>query len=291
VASLQGEAGIGKTRLATEFLGWAAAQGADVIRSRAFETGGRLSYQPLVDALRPRFDRENAPEDLLSDHWLIDLSRLLPELRERYPDLPPFGTDDAAARTRLYEAIARLVQALADRAPVVQMVDDVQWADAAPLDVLHYSARRWVEGGSPVFLLFCLRSETPAVTQLVLGPLTSDDTMQLVQALDGSPSPPPEVAAFARWIFEETSGQPLFVIETLKALLDQGILAPGRRADGGWGFDLTARATDTSIRRGLLPPGVQRVIHSRLARLNPDAREFLMASAVLGQGFTFEQVC
>ena len=84
---VQGEPGIGKTRLAREFLGWVAAQGADVIQGRAFETGGRLPYQPLVDALRSRIELENAPEDLLSDIWLIELGRLLPELHERYPDL------------------------------------------------------------------------------------------------------------------------------------------------------------------------------------------------------------
>ncbi len=67
VAILHGEPGIGKTRLAREFLGWATGHGADVLQGRAFETGGRLPYQPLVDALRPRLEQVNAPEDLLSD--------------------------------------------------------------------------------------------------------------------------------------------------------------------------------------------------------------------------------
>jgi hypothetical protein len=66
----RGEAGIGKNRLANELLSWAMRQGVDVLRGRAFEAGGRLPYQPLVDALRPRFERENAPEDLLDDVWL-----------------------------------------------------------------------------------------------------------------------------------------------------------------------------------------------------------------------------
>ena len=83
-----GEAGIGKTRLAREWVAWAAAQGALVLSGQAFEMGGRLPYQPLVEALRPRLEAENAPEDLLEDLWLAELSRLLPELRVRYPDLP-----------------------------------------------------------------------------------------------------------------------------------------------------------------------------------------------------------
>jgi DNA-binding SARP family transcriptional activator len=63
VVVLLGEAGIGKTRLAAEFLPWAAAQGADILQGRAFEAGGRLPYQPLMEAMRRRLERENAPDD------------------------------------------------------------------------------------------------------------------------------------------------------------------------------------------------------------------------------------
>jgi len=83
-----GEAGLGKTRLASDFAAWARAQGAQVLSGHAFELGGRLPYQPLVEAVRERLEKENAPEDLLDDVWLAELARLLPELRVRYPDLP-----------------------------------------------------------------------------------------------------------------------------------------------------------------------------------------------------------
>src|SRR5437868_10899125 len=154
---MQGEAGIGKTRLAKEFLAWAEVEGADVLQGRAFETGGRLPYQPVIEALRRRIERENAPDDLLSDTWLAELSRLLPELCERYPDLPaPIG-DKSVARNRLFEAVARLLQALAARTPLVLFIDDVQWADAASLDVLHYLARRFAESQTPALPLLTLR--------------------------------------------------------------------------------------------------------------------------------------
>src|SRR5438105_3839093 len=74
---LAGEAGIGKTRLAREFVAWARAQGAEVLSGQAFEMGGRLPYQPLIEAVRPRLEEENAPEDLLDNLWLAELSRLL----------------------------------------------------------------------------------------------------------------------------------------------------------------------------------------------------------------------
>ncbi len=88
VVLLEGEAGIGKTRLAAAFLNWVRAQGADVLEGRAFQTSQRLSYQPLIEALRTRLEQEPDLRQWLGDPWLAELSRLLPDLRERYPDLP-----------------------------------------------------------------------------------------------------------------------------------------------------------------------------------------------------------
>ena len=150
VVVVSGESGIGKTRLADEFLKWASTEGADVLRGRAFETSGRLPYQPIIDALRERLERENAPADLLDDAWLVELTRILPELRERYPDLALATGDESTARARLSEAIARLAQALAARRPVVWLIDDLQWADTETLDLLRYLSRNWRTSRAPI---------------------------------------------------------------------------------------------------------------------------------------------
>jgi DNA-binding SARP family transcriptional activator/predicted ATPase len=199
---LVGEAGIGKTRLATEFVAWAHAQGAEVLSGQAFEMGGQLPYQPLVEALRPWLEEENAPEDLLDDPWLAELARLLPELRVRYPDLPAPTQDELAAKVRLFEAVARLVDALAQRAPLVLLLDDLHRVDGASLDLVRYLARYWKSHGSQVLLLGTVRSEgmelNPAlvagladlqrdlpVTQVPLQALSEAETLQLVQAIVG----------------------------------------------------------------------------------------------------------
>src|SRR3989441_7786519 len=201
-----GEAGIGKTRLASEFVAWSRAQGAEVLRGHAFEMGGRLPYQPLVEALRERLEAENAPEDLLEDLWLAELSRLLPELRVRYPDLPVPTQDELSARGRLFEAVARLLDTLARPAPLVLLLEDLHWVDGASLDLLRYLGHSWKEHGSRVLLLGTMRREglelNPPLaaeladlgrdlplTHLPLQPLSQTETRQLLDALVGQGEP------------------------------------------------------------------------------------------------------
>ena len=262
--------------------------------------GARLPYQPLVDAMRLCLEREAALDTLLSDTWLVELSRLLPELRDRRPDLPIPAGDEAAARTRLFESLARLGRTLAEQAPLVLFIDDVQWSDVALLDVLRYVGRRWTQVGAPILLLFCLRTEaiatTPALADWLLslrrdlevavfdlGPLTIDDTRRLLLGFGAGPTLTPETEQFARWIFAETSGQPFYVVETLRALHERGVLTARRNEDGTRVFEVLA-APD----QGLLPAGVRRIIQDRLAPLASTARELLTAAAVLGQGFGFD---
>ncbi len=312
VVVLIGEAGIGKTRLATAFLGWATAQGIDVLAGRAFEAGGRLPYQPLVEALRDRLARENAPGDLLTAPWLAELCRLLPELRERSPDLPFPASDEAMARPRLFESVARLGQALARRAPLVVFIDDLHWADASSLDLLHYLSRSFAQSKIPILFLFNLRSEALAimpeladwlsslerdlpVTRLALDPLTAQETVQLIRSL--APEELSEQAEsldterFGRWLYAETGGQPFFLMETLKTLVERGILAVHTAEDGAPIIDITPALHHEHLLRGILPPGVREMIRSRLARLPSTALSLLIAGAVVGGTFPFEQLC
>jgi DNA-binding SARP family transcriptional activator len=308
VVALTGEAGMGKTRLAGAFLAWAAGQGADVVRGQGFESNIGLPYQPLVDALRLRLDQENAPEDLLGDLWLAELSRLLPELRERYPDLPAPTGEDSLVRSRLFEAIARLGGALAQHAPLVLFLDDLQWADAASLDVLHYSVRRWAAAHVPVLVLVALRAEAlqpaaPAaaslarwlaalehelpVPRLALGPLPASAIHDLVWQLAAAPAE--AVARLSGWLAAETGGWPFFLLETLKALVEQGIVPARLGARGAWVLDVAAIRWPAPD--GFLAPAVRNVINARLARLGSTAAALLAAGAVLGQGCRFAHLC
>src|SRR5262249_3682883 len=115
---LEGEAGIGKTRLVVEFVQWAQAQGARILHGVALDAGDRLPYYPLLDALRQADLRTAAAA--LSPVWRVELSQLFPELREDLPHaLATVADEDPSARTRLLDALARLRQALAASVPCV----------------------------------------------------------------------------------------------------------------------------------------------------------------------------
>src|SRR5438132_7197458 len=306
---LAGEAGIGKTRLAREFVAWARAQGAEVLSGQAFEMGGRLPYQPLIEAVRPRLQEENAPEDLLDNLWLVELSRILPELRVRYSDLPAPTQDELAAKGRLFEAVARLVDALAQRGPLVLLLDDLHWVDGASLDLVRYLGRHWKGHGSPVLLLSTVRSEglelNPQlsaeladlgrdlqVTQVTLQTLNQAETIQLVQAIAReevtartssarpgiSPAQEREkpLVALGDFLFAHTGGQAFYLLETLKLLREREWLRPPLAADGTWrlelAVDMIAAVAQEGSRRELSPPSVRAMIRARLARLAAAAR-------------------
>ncbi|MFL5588161.1 MAG: ATP-binding protein [Ktedonobacteraceae bacterium] len=311
---LVGEAGIGKTRLATAFVAWARAQGAQVLSGHALEMGGRLPYQPLVEALRERLEAENAPEDLLEDLWLAELTRLLPELRVRYPDLPVPTQDELSAKGRLFEAAVRLFEALARRAPLVLLLEDLHWLDGASLDLLRYLGHSWSRHGSPVLLLGTLRPEglelNPQLSssladlgrdlplsQVTLQPLSKPETIHLVQAIVGQGAPGTKregerhehelekpLVALGEALFAQTGGHPLYLLETLKLWRDRQWLLPQLAADGSWrlepSVDLAALGEARS-RRDLLPPSVRMLILARLAPLSQAARRLVQGVAVL----------
>jgi DNA-binding SARP family transcriptional activator len=311
---LRGEAGIGKTRLAWKFLSWASTQGIEFLQGSAFESGSHLPFQPLVDALRLRLEHENSHKDLLDDVWLSLLSQLLPELHQRYLSLPPallgrLHPEADVSQAHLYEPLVQYTLALANRAPLVLFVDDLQWTDSATLDLLQYAIRRWRDSTARVLLLVSLRSESlhpmtqprqvggpeglsqwlAGVTReltpihIELEPLGERETVQMVQSILVPPA-----ADFAQWLYDETRGQPFYLMETLKDLLERRVLHPKRRAEGQWTFSVEAEHDLGHAVR--VPSTVQAVIRSRLNRLSPNAFGLLAGGAVLEQQITFEHL-
>ncbi len=312
---MRGEVGIGKTRLARKFIHWASTQGADLLLGSAYESGSHWPFQPLVEALRLRLDGDKPLIDLVDEIWLPPLSRLLPELRQDHPNLSPAPMEPLHSETdvnqpQLYEPLVQCMLALAKRAPLVLFMDDLQWTDSATLDLLHYAIRRWQDTASRILFLANLRSEAlHPMTQpqqaggpqglsqwlervarelspvhIELEPLGERETVQMVLSILSPPD-----ANFAQWLYSETHGQPYYLIETLKDLLERRVLHPKRRAEGIWTFSLDSEHDLGQAVR--VPSTVHAVIRSRLNRLSPNAFSLLAGGAVLEHRITFERMC
>jgi DNA-binding SARP family transcriptional activator len=327
---LQGEGGMGKTRLATEFLNWAQAQGAEVLMGKALRTSRQLPYQPLIAVLRHQLEQDQAPDELVSDVWLAELVRLLPELRDRIPDLPVPTRNEGLGHSGLFEATARLLQAWAARRPLVFLLDDMQWADTATRDLVLYLAQSLADRPAPILLLLTLRTEADPFpdpqstwvmalkrtgipqTTLELSPFTQEEAQRFVQALpwveqhpeaesnrttdgclesDGSATNREPLASFAHWLYVQTRGQPFHLMETLKGLIEQEMIVPSLQQDGTWRLVLRAAQLAQTPASAFIPASVRELIRAQLGQLTPAAWALLVAGAVMGEGLTFERLC
>jgi DNA-binding SARP family transcriptional activator len=277
---IEGEAGIGKTRLSRELASVVESEGGTVLAARCHDDEVGLPYGPVVEllaeALRAGGD---AIADSVPPARLVDASLLLPELAALRPDLPastaPTGP---AARARLLEGVcAVLVAAARGPRPGLVFVDDVHAADEATLDVLGYLARRL--RGRPLLLGLAWRSErvppghrlrgvaaelSQAGTATVLGlaRLEERDVSLLLRSVQ--PEAMPELE---RRVYVETEGLPLFVAEYLEAMAQGDELAAGS-----------------------LPRELRDLLEARLSGLGAMAHQLLEAAAVIGRSFDLDSV-
>ncbi len=291
VANVHGEAGLGKSRLVEAFTRWAEIQGADVAVGRAYELVRRLPYQPFMEILRFRMAREHAPDDLLDDSWLIELQRLVPELHDRYADLP-MPVDDVVAGTRLLEAIAQLGKAYAQRKTVLWLLEDIHWADEATRDALLYLLQRWRDSGTSALIVLTMRDDDMAISEELLSwlaalqraatlvdvtlmPLSAQETTQAIASYFGDPVHP-DIDA---WLYHETQGNPLYLEHVIQALVERGAVQ--------WRDErpIVAAEFDMPSLGEWLPQTLREVLLRRVRRLDVVTQQVLAAAAVLGTSF------
>jgi class 3 adenylate cyclase/tetratricopeptide (TPR) repeat protein len=247
IVTLVGEAGIGKSRLSRELVADVRSE-ATILEGRCLPYGEGITYWPLVEMLREAAHHELRARlvGLLAGD--ADAELIASKVSSAIgAGEGPTTTDEIAWSVR------RLFERLARERPLVVLVDDVQWAEAAFLDLLEHLAYL---ARAPILLL-CLarpefgreRPEWPG-TRIPLRPLGEDESADLVRALGGADE---RVVATAQ-------GNPLF--------LEQLLLLNGNGRNGG-----------------TLPPTIQALLGARLDRLDEDERNVIEAASVVGQRF------
>ncbi len=276
---LAGEMGIGKTRLASEALDLATQQGFLTLRGTAYQLEGDISYAPLVSAFGGHLRRLDTYQRSRLVQALPDLGRLFPELGLPSPDL--LG-DPALEKTRLFEAVSRLMSRMASDKPVVLWLDDLHWADAATLEMLHYIGRALAN--ERALLLGAYRPEEMNAArglralvsslsragvgqEVKLAPLARRDTAEICRAVLGGEPP----AGLLDLLERMAAGTPLLVTEIVSALQDRGSLS---QVGGVWALD----PGESSV----VPANVRELLLERFGGLDKHALKLLDVLAAGG---------
>ncbi len=285
-----GEAGVGKTRLLKELAQNAQWRGVPTLWGRCYELSAPPAYQPLVEALRAGLSVLG--QTPLEPLWRAELSRLLPELAPGVSRPPALQPDEE--RRRLLEAIARGFMALTGVQPHLVILEDAHWMDPASLEALRYllprlsdvplcfvvSVRTEELSGEPALGLDALHS-THLPHRLDLERLNPAETGQLVRCALGLEQDAPR---FNARLFAETEGNPFFLLETLRVLVDEGLLYRGQ--DGAWHTPWDESTQDYAELP--LPAGIVQSIERRLDRLPGPLKELVELAAAIGRGVVFD---
>ena len=285
---VSGEPGIGKTRLMRELATHVEITGGRALVGACYAEGG-APYGPFSQILRKALKNGAQNGFTVPDFVVADLLNLTPDLKPYYPDLPPNPSlDPEAEQQRLFENVVAFCEALSQEQPLLLVVDDAHWADSGSLSMLRHLSRRLKS--RPVLLMATYReielnesrpfhevlldlNRERLTRRLKLTRLTREQTEALLTALleeDISPE-------FLDGIYSETEGNPFFVEEVCKALVESGKLY---YENGEW--------HRPSMDELEIPQSVRVAMEARLASMSEDYQEVLRMAAILGREFDFD---
>jgi DNA-binding SARP family transcriptional activator/predicted ATPase len=272
-ALILGEPGLGKSRLAEELSRYCShhSEGA-AAHARCYFAQGRLAYGPVAEWLRAetmRFARAQLPKPQLAE-----LARVLPEILIENPEITiPQPLTESWQKRHLYEALNAGFRKSSK--PLLLVIDDLQWCDQDSFEWLHSFFRSKASNGTlllgtvrpeeagrdhPLTALVGELRQSGQLSEFPLVPLTMEEASALANQVAGKECDP----AFLGRLYQATSGNPLFVVESVRASLED------------------------QASKNLLSPRVQAVIGARLAQLSPSAYELAGLTAVIGRPFSLD---
>jgi tetratricopeptide (TPR) repeat protein len=294
---LHGEAGIGKTRLARELRAYAQTRGMQVLYGRCpalFRMDGVPPYVLWNEAIKDYLET-CTPELLYKVIGLYpaEVAKLVPELRQKLSAIPQsFPISPEQEQNRLFEAVSQFITNISKEAPLLVVLDDLQWTDPSSLLLLHYLARGTHR--TPLLLLGAYRSTdidakhplTPVLTELnrerllqsvSLKRMSMNDVSEMIKQLLKQDDVPAE---FCRLVYEKTRGNPFFAEEVVNSLREEEVIY---REKDKWRIK--------EITRIEFPETVKSVIKERVGRLEEECQNVLTMASFVGNDFTLEAMC
>ena len=286
IVMMAGEPGIGKTRIAQELAGLAQKRGALVLWGWCYEQEGAPPYWPWVEPVRSYITITQSDQlHAQMGPGAADIAEVIPEVRDSLPDLePPPALDPNQARFRLFDSFTKFLKNAAQTQPLILVLDDLHWADRPSLLLLEFLARQIseislmivgtyrdaeVSPEDPLFRTLAELSRNQSFHRQTLEGLASGEVEEFILVANGARVPQELIDA----IYAHTEGNPFFIIEVIRLLVERGELGDG----------LIDRGTMSLA----IPQGVLEVIGQRLSRLSVECNDLLTTAAVIGRQFDF----
>jgi adenylate cyclase len=294
---LHGEAGIGKTRLTRELGAYARSRGMQVLYGRCpalFRMDGVPPYILWSEVIKDYL------ETCSSEHlykvigfYPAEVAKLVPELKQKLDAMPQsFPINPQQEQNRLFEAVSQFITNISREAPLLVVLDDLQWTDPSSLLLLHYLARGVYR--TPLLLLGAYRSTdidakhplTPILTELnrerllrsvSLKRMSLDDISEMIKQILEQDDVPTE---FCKMVYEKTRGNPFFAEEVINSLKEEEVIY---REENKWKIKEV-----TTIE---FPETVKSVIKARISRLDEECQKVLTLASFIGNDFTLEAMC
>ncbi len=285
---ISGEPGIGKTRLSREAITLAEISGGKVLVGECYPEIS-APYAPFAQVFRRALSNGAVPDLDLPAFILADLLSIAPDLQLRFPGISANPRlDPQSEQQRLFENIVAFFTTLCRRQPTLLVLEDAHWADQASLFLLRHLARRLRR--QPIMMITTYREveldealpfqevllsiqRERLASRLKLARLQPDDTRRLLAALLNEQVP----EAFVQGIYHETEGNPFFIEEVCKSLVESGRLS---YVDGRW--------QHPALNELQIPQSVRVAIQARLGKLPAEYQDILRMAAILGRDFDYE---
>ena len=285
-----GEPGIGKTSLCEQLDTYATLRGGTTLIGHCYEEGSlSLPYLAFVEAMRS-YVLAREPDDLKNDlgSGASDVARIVSEVRDRLQVEPSDASDPEQDRYRLMQSVTSFLTNAASVQPLVIVLEDLHDADPGTLDMLTHVSRNLsgarlmivgtyrdveVDRSHPLSGTLAELRRAANFSRIPLRGLTPDEVQRMMTSIAGEDVP----WSLSETVHRQTEGNPLFVQEVLRYLVEQGYLGHG---DG-------QRRRDTPIEMGL-PEGLKDVIGKRLSGLSNGCQGVLSVAAVIGREFPLQ---
>ena len=290
VVALQGEAGVGKTRLMQELAVYSQSKNAVVLSGSASEDG--LAYAPWIEITRQYIAQ--APGELLRRLLgpnASELVKLVPDIAAKLGTIHPSkALGEQQDKIRFYEAVTQFFIAICKDAPLLLQFDDTQYLDQASLDLLEYFVRSTsnlrvltvcsvpaeheFESSSRLEQTIMKFNKQRLLETVTVKNLNKEDTANLIKQVFGEQTVSSE---FADLIYQRTGGNPFFVEEVLRSLVEDGTIF---RTEKGW--------DRKPIQEITIPKSVKNALKSRLTKLDPETLNILTTASIIGSEFSLD---